>query len=337
MQIVRTMTRMHPTTVRRNIPDHGAAGGEMRPQEAAVAVTLDLHEGDLPEDITFAAGWLSDAGIRATFFIPSAMLSEGRYAARLRELQAGGHEVASHTHRHDMVESDALIHGGRRDLAFLETSRRLHEDFFGASPTSFRAPGWCALSGRALDELTRLGYSADSSATPQRLSVFGSTPFRGAWSLSPRRLHYLRHGLLEVPTSTAVVPAGSPTFLIFRRRLSLAFIRALLLEARLFPDRVVVVQFHPDDLNPASAQTAPCAARLTPGDFLLRRQGGFGFKHHLKDTDRGRIGETTQTLVRLLAACRCVTVCEVAREVQAASGGLGRQPRAREASAEAMP
>ena len=283
----------------------------------AGAITVDLHQGDVPSDITYASEWLAAEQVAATFFIPTAMLAESRYAERLRELPALGHEVASHTHLHDVNESDALITGDRSRLGFLATSRTIHEDFFGTAPTSFRSPGWCVLAPAALDELQRLGYRVDSSATPQRLSVFGSTPFRGAWTLAPRRPHYIRPHLLEIPTSAALVPAGSPTFQIFRRRASTAFVRLLALEAQLLQDRVVVLQFHPDDLSPSSPQSRACPPRMTPGEFLLRRQGGFGFKHRLKDTDRSRISAVAQELVRFVAAQRCATLAALAAQIPA--------------------
>ncbi len=94
-----------------------------------VAVTVDLHAIDVPEDIVVCAAWLASAGVPATFFIPSAMFAMRQYVGPLRELPTFGHELASHTHRHDVAESDALIAGRRPDLGYLELSRRLQEDF----------------------------------------------------------------------------------------------------------------------------------------------------------------------------------------------------------------
>jgi len=300
--------------------------GEHRPNalRARVAITVDLHEGDDPSDVTVAAEWLVSAGVPATFFAPSTMFQEPRYAERLRGLAGLGHEVGSHTHRHDGVEVAALIAGGRSRLGFLEESKKIFEDFYGRAPCSFRSPAWCMLGPPALDELERLGYAVDSSATPQRLSLLGPNPFRGAWTLSPRRLHYIRPGLLEVPTSTFLVPANKTTFLIFRRTLSLMFVRLLLGEAALLGERVVTLQFHPDDFNPFSKQCPPCG-RLRLRDFWLRKNGGFGFKHHLKETDFGRISATTHAIVRLAAHYGCATLMEIARAVSTTSRALRRE------------
>lgn len=148
--------------------------GEARPR---VAVTVDLHEGDTPGDITHAARWLAGAGVPATFFVPSALFAVPKYAERLRELPAHGHEVGSHTHKHDGPETDALMDGPRERLGFLGDSKRRFEDFYGSSPRSFRSPGWCVLGEAALDSLEELGYRVDSSATPQRLIPNRADPF----------------------------------------------------------------------------------------------------------------------------------------------------------------
>ena len=291
--------------------DEGSGSGTQ-----LVGVTIDVHDGDSPRDVSYCAEWLARQGIRATFFVPSALLLSGDYAAALRELPAGGHELASHSHNHDGAEVNALLGGDRASLAFLRVSRDLHEDTFGASPRAFRSPAWCPLSPLAVETLAELGYAVDSSATPQRLSVLSSIPYRNTWTAAPRRPHYVHPGLLEIPTSTFLVPAGTPTFLILRRALSLAFIRLLLAEGRICGDRVLVLQLHPDDLNPRSPHRTPLRP-LRAVDFTLRARGGFGFKHHLKDRDRGRISRTAREVVELVAPCRCATLAEIASAVRA--------------------
>jgi hypothetical protein len=279
-----------------------------------VVITVDVHYGDVPEDISFAADWLAARAIPATFFIPSALLQSG-LRDRLRDVVAMGHEVGSHTHHHDLNEMEALIYGSAQRLAFLEASYGTHGDFFGVTPRSFRAPCWCSLGQAALDELQRLGYAVDSSATPQRLSLLGSTPFSRAWTYSPRSPYYLRPGLLEVPTSTALIPAGSSTFQTLRG-LSKQFLQLLLLDARLGTGRVIVLQFHPCDFNPQSSHRTVHAAaysqRLRISHFWPRRYGGFGFKHFLKETDPERVSRITHDLVRSTSGNRHRTLLEVA-------------------------
>ena len=175
----------------------------LQTSSALVAVTVDLHQWDDSFDITFSAEWLARAGIRATYFVTSAMFLQERYAERLRELSIFGHEVGSHSHLHDPNEMNALVRGKKSHLGFLEDSKKIYEDFYGRSPHAFRSPCWCRLGSDALDELQRLGYTVDSSVTPQRLSFTGSYPYEGSWFFASRQMRYLRPGLLEIPTSGA--------------------------------------------------------------------------------------------------------------------------------------
>ena len=295
--------------------DRGRLEGELQsdknqtdgPPISLVVITLDLHEVDEPSDISFAAEWLASAYVPATFFVPSAMFGMPRYRASLRALHALGHEVGSHSHLHDDAEIDALVRGDLLRLAFLEKSKRFFEDFYGREPRAFRSPLWCALSPVALSELERLGYTVDSSVTPQRLSILSSRPFQSAWTLASRRLRYIRPKLLEVPTSTFLIPAGSPTFQTLRLSLSRGFIRLLLWEVLAFNGRMLTLQFHPDDFNP-SALRRPVGRSLQWDDFWLCPKGGFGFKHHLRDTHSARISAITHAIVSLLRIYGCTTL-----------------------------
>src|SRR5512145_477440 len=107
--------------------DRPMAGPPVHP---IVACTFDLHDVDLPDDIVRTAEWFHDTGRAATFFIPSAMLEESRYAGALRRLPLLGHEVASHGHLHDWREIHALMNGTPHELRFLRESRERHAQFF---------------------------------------------------------------------------------------------------------------------------------------------------------------------------------------------------------------
>jgi hypothetical protein len=277
--------------------------------QALVAVTVDLHQWDDPFDITFSAEWLARAEIRATYFVTSAMFLQKDYAERLRDFAGFGHEVGSHSHLHDPSEMKALVRGKGSQLRFLEHSKNIYEDFYGISPRSFRSPCWCRLGPDALDELQRLGYTVDSSSTPQRLSFTGSYPYEGSWFFALRRLRYIRPGLLEVPTSTFLVPASSTAFRIMRGY-SMEFARTLLWEALNFSDRVVTLEFHPEDFNPDSKRRWIWHG-LKPRDFLLRRVGGLGFRHYLQDSSYQRISERTRLLLRLMSGHRTATLTEI--------------------------
>jgi hypothetical protein len=270
------------------------------------AVTIDVHADDRAEDIHTAANLLATAGIRATFFVPGALFHASKgIAAALRELPRLKHEVASHGYAHNWREVDALMRGVRSDLTFLTAAHSEFADFYGVSPKAFRSPVWCRLSDIALDELIRLGYQVDSSATPQRVQMLSSRPFCRGWMLSRRSPYLIRSRMLEVPTTAAVLQAGSTTFRLIGRTLSLFFVRLLLAEAALFPGRVVVLQFDSRDLNHNAEQQHP--RRWEFRDYLMRGYGGFGFRRHLLEYDPVVISATTWAVLRMVTQARTMS------------------------------
>jgi hypothetical protein len=144
-----------------------------------LALTLDL---DAPAD--YAAlhglpavprdqGLMYDAPLArfaemcASIGAPATLFAIGRdltpvAAARLRELRASGHEIASHSFAHDYHLTRAPDAAVREDVA------RAHEALVqavGEPPVGFRAPGH-HLSGVLLDALELAGYRYDSSVLP---------------------------------------------------------------------------------------------------------------------------------------------------------------------------
>jgi len=278
------------------------------------AITIDLHDGDSKEDIDLAMQWLGKRGIAATVFIPTLMMEQSLYRDAAREMARAGHEIGSHGHRHDYEEMRALIGGSASDLEFLARSKAILGDVIGKAPTAFRSPCWCHLGRGAVTELAALGYTADSSATPQRLGSLSSTPFDNVWTLAPRRITRLASSLVEVPTSTFIIPAGSPTFLVLRGPASCALVRLLALESRLLPGRALTLQFHVSDF--ASHSTRPQKKRdpLTFRSFLPQRNGGFAFKRHLGSSDPAARQALTASIFDALGAARFMTLSEIAAE-----------------------
>jgi hypothetical protein len=303
----------------------------MRPEiaessaDGVAAITIDLHDGDDPVDIRVACELLKSRDIRATFFVPTGMLSQGKYRIAVREIVSHHHEAASHSHLHDYLEMRALMRGRQRDLRFLSVAKAIHEDTFGVAPSSFRSPCWCHLGPAAVAELAELGYSVDSSATPQRLGVFSSMPFENVWTFAPRHLRYIAPSLLEVPTSTFLVPAGSPTFSIIRSGPAGLLVRALAFEGRRCSRRVLSVQFHPHAFNPLSTHTYGRPARLTARSFWLTAEGGFEFKHFLRSSDVASTVGLTKAILGIVAPFQCLRMSEIA--AAARDGRLGFEPR----------
>lgn len=283
------------------------------------AVTVDLHHVDDPDDIRAACETLRERGIRASFFVPSQPLQRRAWRAAAREIVRNGHEAASHSHAHDGDEIRALMHGRRDELGFLATAKKIHEDVFAAAPVAFRSPCWCHLGEAAVATLVELGFAADSSATPQRLALLSSTPCDDVWTFAPRRLRYLAPGLLEVPTSTLLVPAGWPTFLTFRSSARL-LVDLLALECRLLPGRVLTVQLHASGFRSCTREPHRHAEKLTLQSFLPRRIGGFAFRQRLRCGDPAVMAAVTSAVLDSLRGARFVSVSDVAAEH--AGGGV---------------
>ena len=280
-----------------------------------IALTVDVHAEDRPADVSQAACWLYEHGIPATFFVPSALFEDARFRPHVIRLPSLGFEVASHGHDHDYVEIRALIREGGTALDFLRRSRALYQDTFDRAPISFRSPAWCPLGSGAIAELVELGYRVDSSATPQRLPIFSSTPYANTWLFARRAPYELAPGLLEVPTSCLLLPAASPTWLTLRRRAASAFLRLLLWEARRCGDRVPCVQLHVSDFVPDAAPPSH-EERLGLDSFLPRTDGGLRFKVFLRERDPRRVYAISKEIVKTLQGEQWtgfVTLRELAR------------------------
>lgn len=268
-----------------------------------IALTIDVHEEDRPTDVGRAARWLHKRGIPATFFVPSALLEHPDFRPHILALPALGHEVGSHSHQHNYTEIRALMRGAAPELGFLRRSHAIYQAAFGAAPVSFRSPAWCPLGPAAVELLIALGYRVDSSATPQRLPLFSSTPYANTWMFARRGLYELAPGLLEAPTACLLLPAASPTFLTLRRRAALAFLRLLLWEARRFPGRVLCVQLHVGDFVPDAAPLLT-DEKLGLDSFLPQRDGGLRFKVFLRQRDPQQVYAITLAVIEALRA-RC--------------------------------
>jgi hypothetical protein len=311
------------------IPSSGAgrpSGDPRRPIRCAI--TVDLHYDDDPRDIHSASVWLAEQGIAATFFVPSVMFEDSSMTAVLHELPALGHDVGSHAHEHDYVEVEALISGGANDLGFLSVSRDLFGAFYGVAPIAFRSPLWCYVGAPARRNLVRLGYEIDSSAAPQRFTFLSSLPFERGWSMSPRRPYYWPEGLLEIPTSSLVQPASTTTFASLRSGAG-PFLRLLLFECQIFPDRVLALQFHARDFCPHSAGRRKHRVRPRLADCIPRRQGGLAIRHFLGELDPEKISAMTR---ELLATLQLVPVAFVTMSEAAASIHGSRPPEMLDAS-----
>ena len=167
-------------TPERSTP-HGRPRVESLLGEHGLAVSVDLEEWfhtcwepsyvdlrrrprlveELGQEIPRLLGLFDRAGVRATFFVLGEVAT--RHPARIREIAAAGHEVASHSWSHRRV-TDLTLREFREEAA---RSKGLLEGLCGAEVRGFRAPEWSlrCLEHWGLRVLAELGYRYDSSLT----------------------------------------------------------------------------------------------------------------------------------------------------------------------------
>jgi polysaccharide deacetylase family protein (PEP-CTERM system associated) len=136
-------------------------------------------------------------GVRATCFVLGRVAE--RHPDLVRQIAAGGHEIASHGFDHQLVY-DQTPDAFREDV---RRAKRLLEDLAGASVVGYRAPSYSitARSLWALDVLVEEGYEYDSSIFPIHHDRYGIPE-------SPRHAHVLTRqagSIVELPPSTVRV------------------------------------------------------------------------------------------------------------------------------------
>jgi hypothetical protein len=273
-----------------------------------IAVTVDIHPWDRPESLRACDKYLRERNIPATFLISTSMLENPIAITSLRELSEGIHELGTHAHTHKGDEIAALEGTTSGSLKFLERSKHCFEDFYGFSPASFRSPTWCGLGQPALQELVRLGYKVDCSATPQRPGVLGNFPMASPWLLTSRSPYWIWDGLLEIPTSSLLVPLASPSFATLRKLGSKVFLRLLLAEANFFKDRILVIDFDSRDFEPER----PEPEQTFEWQHLLpRREGGFEWRKWLRTYNPRQVFAITRDLIDTLSGYRFSTLSDI--------------------------
>jgi hypothetical protein len=276
-------------------------------------LTFDLHVDDRPRDIEACARQLTASGWQATFFVPTGMLERDELRRPIEALAAEGFELGTHGHHHTDEETDALRNGDRGALDFLKRSAGTFAEVLGKKPRVFRSPCWAHVGETALDELALLGYHVDSSSTPQRPGILSAFPYDNRHLFAARAPHFVRPGLLEIPTSSFLVPLGWPTFCTLRRAGSLLVANLMAMEATLRRSLVVVGQFHASDLAPCGGEV-PCVEKRW-SDLIPRATGGIGARRWLRVTDSGRVAAVSTAVMARMARGELTTMSAVREEM----------------------
>jgi peptidoglycan/xylan/chitin deacetylase (PgdA/CDA1 family) len=223
-----------------------------------------------------SAEFFAKAGDRVTYFVPAALVAQQKdFQQTLRQVRTLRHSIGCHglSHNEDLGSLSAS-----EEFLLLKEATSILSDALGAPITSFRAPGF-RIGHRTLSFLSELGYKADLSVTPQRLSVISSSPFTLGWLWAPR-LPYrpsakcpFRRGklaLLEIPTSSLILPLSHGTIANLPGSAARTLLKTLSLEAKYF-HRAIVPMFHPEAVVGEVESWCPT---FRWRDLVLRRYGG---------------------------------------------------------------
>jgi hypothetical protein len=252
-------------------------------------ITLDVHDHPHLEFIlTTSAELLAGIERRGTYFVPSGLIQTNpELPAVLRHLRSLGHTIGCHGLNHTLEEDFRSI-SPDREWAILREATQILEDTLGERIISFRAPVF-RLSNYTLPFLAELGYLADLSVTPQRLSFLSSTPWSFAGFLAPRspyrphRSSPYRRGdlpILEIPTTTLFLPLAHGAMSVLRTNGLAMMIKALFWEAATF-GRPVVASIHPESIAGDDWYTENRPLKLS--DFIPKAYGGINLRYHFAD------------------------------------------------------
>ena len=166
-------------------------------QVSAFAPYIDRADWDnclcrVERNVARILAMLDEHGVKATFFTLG-WIAE-RYPAIVRDIVAGGHELASHGYGHQRA-SDLEPQAFFEDI---HSAKVLLESLGGREVKGYRAPSFSiGASNRdwAFECLARAGYRYSSSVYPVRHDHYGMPD-------APRFAHIVHPLLIEVPPTT---------------------------------------------------------------------------------------------------------------------------------------
>ena len=226
-------------------------------QVSAFAPYIGRHEWDSREcrverNVARILEMLAQKQTHATFFTLG-WLAE-RYPQLVRDIVAGGHELASHGYGHERA-SDLSRDAFTQDVT---RAKKLLEDIGGKPVLGYRAPSFSINTAHlwAFDVLAASGHQYSSSVYPIKHDHYGMPD-------SPRFAYRLANGLLEVPVTTLRVmnrnlpSSGGGYFRLLPYALSRWMLRKVNREDR----EPAVFYFHPWEIDPGQPRIAGINAK----------------------------------------------------------------------------
>ncbi len=241
----------------------------------------DSMESRLEDNVTSLLALLEVHRVHATFFILGWVAE--RFPHLVLEIEACGHEIASHSYRHRLIyhlTPDAFRDSVRRSKGVLE-------DLIGKPVLGYRATSFSIVKSTlwALEVLKEAGIVYDSSIFPIRHDIYGIESF-------PRFPYVHENGLIEIPPSTLrmvgrnIPFAGGGYFRLYPYWLTQKGIQRLNRDGH-----PAMVYLHPWELDPG-------CPKITWADRRTR------FRQYVN------LGKTKKHLERLLSDFTFITIRE---------------------------
>jgi polysaccharide deacetylase family protein (PEP-CTERM system associated) len=223
-----------------------------------------------------------ETGARATFFTLG-WIAE-RYPQLVRDIVAGGHELASHGYGHQRASEQS------REV-FADDVRRakaLLEDLGGKPVQGYRAPSFSIGMGNlwAFDVLLEAGYRYSSSVYPVQHDHYGMPD-------APRFPYESRPGLLEIPITTTRLlgrnlPAGGGGYF---RLAPYEVSRWALRRVNELDRRPAIFYFHPWEIDPDQPRVHEASLKTRFRHYVNLHKTESRLGQLLRDFRWGRVDE----------------------------------------------
>ena len=255
-------------------------------QVSAFAPYIDRADWDtcvcrVERNVARILAMLDEHEVKATFFTLG-WIAE-RYPAIVRDIVAGGHELASHGYGHQRA-SDLQPEAFFEDI---HSAKVLLESLGGTVVNGYRAPSFSiGASNRdwAFECLARAGYRYSSSVYPVRHDHYGMPD-------APRFAHVVHPALIEIPPTTVRAfdrnwPASGGGYF---RLMPYALSRHLISRVNRRDGESAVFYFHPWEIDPGQPRVPGIDAKTRFRHYVNIRLMENRLHRLLKDFRWGRM------------------------------------------------
>jgi len=224
---------------------------------------------------------MAETGTKATFFTLG-WIAE-RYPALVRDIVAGGHELASHGYGHERAsdQSEGAFY------ADIQLAKVILEDLSGQEIKGYRAPSFSIGVNNlwAFDCLEKAGYRYSSSIYPIKHDHYGMPD-------APRFMHKV-NGLVEVPATTLRMagrnwPASGGGYF---RLMPYAMSRWMLRHVNNVDKRSAVFYCHPWEIDAEQPRVDGVSAKASFRHYLNLHRMESRLAQLLQDFRWGRMDE----------------------------------------------